>query len=434
MNWAAVSDDELRSAMQHLLSGRATSITRSERSALEREYTRRFANNSAAPDNVTEHLEAAASPIEVDPTPQASKPKTWRDMSDEEMVAPVTADTAVAAGDLDAYGQRYRQAVSNTLDRGVDRRMAERAAGIPDPDQAAYNAATGLGSPSAPAAEPDYVTVDGVSVRTHPLSDGQSFGGMYTLRALREAKDAAEEQRWLANHRAMIDEENAKYGHYSLPNNSDQLTQAQKDARLERTAVAERQRTRNIMMRNRPGMVALREEQAQRRDFLRRRNMLAGGSNNINGGNVAMFNQLAMMRPEEQIRQLQYALPGGQLLAQVEARQLDQAARLAGDAITGALAGQGQADRAVELRNAQRMENFRVVAGKAATDAGVGYARRDAERALIAAGASLPEREEVLRGLFGPGAGTAEVFPAPLPLPEGHGNPGRMPDGTYPMM
>lgn len=80
-------------------------------------------------------------------------------------------------------------------------------------------------------------------------------------------------------------------------------------------------------------------KQQAKREFLTNRNMLAGGSHNINSGNAGMFNQLAMLSPEEQIRQLQYALPGGELRAQVDARQLDMAARLAQQAVTGALAG-----------------------------------------------------------------------------------------------
>lgn len=92
-------------------------------------------------------------------------------------------------------------------------------------------------------------------------------------------------------------------------------------------------------------------------DRLANRNWLAGGSQNINSGNRAMWNQLATLSPEEQIRQLQYALPGGELRAQVDARQLDMAARLAQNAVTGALAGtaagplaQAQAD-ALGLKN-----------------------------------------------------------------------------------
>jgi hypothetical protein len=56
--------------------------------------------------------------------------------------------------------------------------------------------------------------------------------------------------------------------------------------------------------------------------------MLAGGSQNINSGNRAFYNQLAMLPEEERQRQLQYALPGGRERAAVEAAHNQQLSEL----------------------------------------------------------------------------------------------------------
>ena len=114
-----------------------------------------------------------------------------------------------------------------------------------------------------------------------------------------------------------------------------------------------------------------------RNDFRIRRAMLAGGSQNINSGNAAMWNQLAMLPPEEAIRQLTYSLPGGQLRAGVDARQLDQAAQLAQRGIQGALAGTaagplGQAQAALAQ---QQVEQGRPVQERAAARVAAGDTR-----------------------------------------------------------
>ena len=75
--------------------------------------------------------------------------------------------------------------------------------------------------------------------------------------------------------------------------------------------------------------------------------MLAGGQPTGGpGGTKAVTNAFLMMNnpslSEEQRQSLRYMLPGGSLAAQVDARQLDMAAGLARQAITGALAGTAQ--------------------------------------------------------------------------------------------
>jgi len=123
----------------------------------------------------------------------------------------------------------------------------------------------------------------------------------------------------------------------------------------------------------------------------------------------------------------------------VEGRQLEQAARWAGQAVTGAIAGGAGADTALKVQQERRLQGLRALAGKAKHDSWGGYARQDAEEVLDREGASPEEKQMILDELFGQGsaAGRPAGRPdptAPLPLPEGHGNPGRMPDGMYPMM
>lgn len=126
-----------------------------------------------------------------------------------------------------------RAAARNAGYRDALRRQADaevRAKGSP-----ANYADTGLHtdyrSPYGPMnnfAEGATVTVDGVRVPGFDLGDGRL---RYRLRDVKAAQEAERDARWLANHRAMIDEENAKYGHYSISDTPDKLTPAQEEAR-----------------------------------------------------------------------------------------------------------------------------------------------------------------------------------------------------------
>lgn len=90
----------------------------------------------------------------------------------------------------------------------------------------------------------------------------------------------------------------------------------------------------------------MRDKQA-RANAWRAQSMLAGGQPTGGpGGTKVVANALMMLNDpslsEEQRQSLRYMLPGGALAAQVDARQLDMAAGLARNAITGALAGTAQ--------------------------------------------------------------------------------------------
>lgn len=69
----------------------------------------------------------------------------------------------------------------------------------------------------------------------------------------------------------------------------------------------------------------------------RAQTMLAGSNPQKN-----VVNALGMLSPEHRAASMRYMLPGGQLAAQVDARQLQAAAALAQRAVTGALAGSAQ--------------------------------------------------------------------------------------------
>lgn len=239
-DFSRVSDEVLEDVFNRLFDNPNLIPNAEERRAWVAERNRRAADGTRKPDNVTENLEAAASPIEVDPTPQAAKPRAPADEYRDRLVAAgydaAEADAMVRQEAGMDYAYRVPESDESLRASAAQHRARTASHNAFD---ASLAAAYGHNAP-APAGNPETVMVDGVSVPTHPLSDGQSFGGMYTLRALREAKDAAEEQRWLANHRAMIDEENAKYGHYSIRDTADigdgpgMLTQAQYDARMAR--------------------------------------------------------------------------------------------------------------------------------------------------------------------------------------------------------
>jgi hypothetical protein len=104
----------------------------------------------------------------------------------------------------------------------------------------------------------------------------------------------------------------------------------------QRRAMEQRQADQNRMIRPRArGNVD--RQQAWSRDFIRARNLLAGGSQNINSGNVGYWNRLAMLSPGDQMAA---SFPGlAQMRADVEKANLERAAALAARGIQGALAG-----------------------------------------------------------------------------------------------
>lgn len=379
-----------------------------ERKAFVAEYFRRRSGakpKPAAPaTNVDANLEAAATPVALDPSMMPRAPRGFLAKSDEEILAPLSPEAGggmgVTVADLPAYGERYYQALRNQGRAAMEAGAARRAVGYQDPEQIEYNRATGLSPEEAggQVAQPqdagdadrtyyDSVTggmpgavgrvVDGVFVPGRLDALGRV---MTTLGDERRAKEAANEKRLAAMFSKQAQDDLNTYGtrqmvqyqyddkdniigtEYVPPSLLTDEEAAQQRNLMSRRGMEARQARQNAALRARTGG-RTDAQQAASRDFIRRRAMLAGGAENITSANRGMWNQLTMLPPEEQIRQLTYALPGGQLVAGVEARQLDQAAALAQRGIQGALAGTAAgplADRQAEAlglqNNATRAE------------------------------------------------------------------------------
>lgn len=382
---------------------------RAAKSAPPREEPSQAANNNAAATEIAPDSEVGVKP--------AAKPRTWRDMTDEEMVAPLVdapgGGVGVTPGDLNAYGQRYRQAVHNTIDRGVAARQEARAAGWQDPNQEAYDRATGLdrnerpigtsytrgpnGSAYAPLTDfggGQTVTVDGVEVPAVDLGDGTL---RYRLGDVKRAQEAADDKRIGDMVSKSAQEDLARYGsqqtfRYKRDENDSMIPKpgggfeveeipttellgpdgkpdpalAQQQDRLrERRKIEGRQQSQDAALRNRPGLRQLEAREAAARDTYNYMAGLAGGSSGLRGGpggNMGMLRALAMLRgvdPDNMTADQQAIaqnLPMDPLRAQVEARRWDMAGRLAGDVVTGALAGQGRNAMAESAQAAQNLD------------------------------------------------------------------------------
>lgn len=155
-------------------------------------------------------------------------------------------------------------------------------------------------------------------------------------------------------------------------------------------------------------------ELAERRKFLRRRGMMAGSNLRANAAN----NWTDM--PADWQNFVRAGGKGATPL-DVEGRQLEQAAVLARNAVAGALAGNigggFQQQQWDAMQRGKAVERARQLADAKGGKLTV------ADRGRIAAqvDAEFPG--------YGQSAADALDVQEPLPLPEGHGNPGRVPDG-----
>lgn len=161
-DFSQISDEQLEATVTALMRDpfalRTTPVA--QRQATIDEYNRRKAARSAptqpaAPPNVEANLEASATPIAPDPVVGQPRPAVpFRLASDEAIMrghfGPGGIPTEdpenipVREDELDEYGARFRGAIGNRIDRGVAARQAARAAGYEDPEQIAYNEATGV--------------------------------------------------------------------------------------------------------------------------------------------------------------------------------------------------------------------------------------------------------------------------------------------------
>jgi hypothetical protein len=113
----------------------------------------------------------------------------------------------------------------------------------------------------------------------------------------------------------------------------------------EKLAQAERRQTESNQdfrerVANAPGAQARRDKEQSRLERWQAISMLAGG--NPSRQQFATGNALMMLPEGERNQSIQYMLPGGQLAASVDGRQLDMAAELAQRTVMGALAGTAQ--------------------------------------------------------------------------------------------
>lgn len=155
-------------------------------------------------------------------------------------------------------------------------------------------------------------------------------------------------------------------------------------------------------------------ELAERRKFLRRRGMMAGSNLRANAAN----NWTDM--PADWQNFVRAGGKGATPL-DVEARQLQQAAAWAGQAVTGALANGGQNGIVGEQWAAKRRGDAVARARELAAEKGNKLTVADRDRIARQVEAEFPGH--------GQAAVDALDVQEPLPLPEGHGNPGRVPEG-----
>jgi hypothetical protein len=397
--------------------------------ALRREKRRRLAARPQAPANVEQNLQASDAPMPMEPVAgDGLRPKPTREQMDEALIYGNVLPNGQPAGPGGGIGIRntpedlaiYAQVVGDANRRETER-MRERVAA---------RAAARAGAAPAETAT-DTVMVDGVEVPAYRLSDGLPFGGMFREGDYRAARDAAREAEIVDRVSREAQEDLARYGtkqrvaytyddagNITGTQNLTPITPLVSDVEqfnnlMERRAMEGRQALQNRALSSRPSLVALNNEQKQSRNFIRMRNMLAGGAQNVNSGNVGFWNRLAMMSPEMQMETVQQAMPMDRNRAEVEARQLDAAARMAGQAVTGALAG-GAGEAGMErMRREQRLRDLRAAAGKAKA-ANPRAPRMASERALLEAGASPEERAMILGELYGAGP---EPAPAPTAPP-----------------
>lgn len=365
-----------------------------QRRAFVAEYFRRKNGGSAAPSkpaatNVDRDLDAAASPLELDPAMVPRAPRGFASATDEAMVAPIAAvpggGMGVTKADLPAYARRYRTAVRNTIDAGVEASQDARAAGWQDPEQIAYNAATGL--PQEPAAAKRGVP-DGADTTYYDSVTGEGFMGEGAVvngvmvpgvrNALgvletsigdeRRALEAADRSRRVAGLMKQRQEEDALYGYGVDGTEATPQQMANRVALQERTERMQQsslyKRAQAMRLAQRAGVPVAQaaemlgaegglqklqamssqryvDRQAQAQDLLRQRRLLAGGSQNLNSGNNAFFTALAMLegvdpnRMNAQQQALMQMMPIDPRRAAVEAQQNAQLTQLGLRVATG---------------------------------------------------------------------------------------------------
>lgn len=393
-DFSRVPDAQLDAVVRSIQANPASVPNATERKAVVDEWNRR---KLGLPPDANANLEAAATPITPDPVvkPKAPKPRATGAARVAEMEAQSQLDPGQS---LDDFAQEYGASLRQRSNRWRREAEAASAAGIRPDDQRAYDAETGLLPDSSLPPMDGYneVTKEYTTPRRalHPMiardraiaqqqedetaaAIGKKYGpkneqiyregmdrGVVDYDAVQSPAEADANARWAqiendarmspdpsvrAEARKQLQEREQRARDNPSAVNQEVKRWA-KATGLPRDQVA-------AMLANDPdaARTALRHmagnsrdsRDKARQDHWRAMTMLAGGSQNINSGNQGMFSQLAMLPDEAPAggglsprqQQLAYMLPGGTERAAIEGRQLDAAARIAGNAFTGALAG-----------------------------------------------------------------------------------------------
>lgn len=363
--------------------------------------------DSLTPDDTSpdSKLEAAAAPIlggedladnAVKGAPGVITPKrrTWRDMTDEEIVN--GPNTPVPPAELPAWRARYTEAFHNMTNgqsrQGrVDQRQYNynRDTGL-SPEEARYQGGqrpvgfgASIGSLPDTTVSADGYVVPSLQGAVGPVGDGQ-FYRLGDENAAKEAEADARRAEWtsrfakedlnqygtrqlyqyrrdqngniipgrgvaipttgIPNDPALVMEDDGGFGVEAAgrkhsPLTPDEITQQQLLGR--RRDMEYREVEQNKALRPRTSG-KYEEMMARGRAKVAARAELAGGSQNLNSGNNATVNALLRMTPEQRARQESYMMPGGVLAAQVDAQNQANAGKIAQQVVTGMLANMPQ--------------------------------------------------------------------------------------------
>lgn len=371
-----------------------------------------------APGDYPDSVESSASSIAVEPE---VGPRKWQEQTDEEILANLTTASPTASADeLPAYAGRYRQALvrQGKAAKAAHAARADAGLGRQDPDQQAYDDATGLMPPSSMATQllPDdgtrpawasnafasqMINVDGVMVPAYDLGDGKL---RYRLGDVKNAQATAQEAQMAAEWDRQAKADIAAYGTQRLfeqqytadggiARNHDGTPSVtpvggipgihpgagalSEDARrhqqnlIARKEAEARQYRQNRALALEPGRKAYEDRQRARRDLVAQNAMLAGGAQNLNPVMRAQIGAINMANDPNTdpavARSLRYTLPNGRLAAEVDARQADQVMKLLQGQNIGRMVGQGnaledaQAEAQQIANNAQMLEQRSVL-------------------------------------------------------------------------
>lgn len=347
-DFSRVPDDQMDHIMGLLESNPDFIPNVEERRAFTAEYFRRRKPAAASPaPNVEQNLDAAATPIPVEPMAGPSRRDAYAARMEAAGYTPQEAGMAAdyegtmeGAYELPESDETLRRGAAYQRDQ--DRRMGQFDASLAD--AMGHNVGPGMSTEIMPNAGSrpawaenafggEMINVDGVMVQAYDLGDGKLRYSLGDVKRAQEAQMAAQRD---ASWRAMIDDDKAKYGD-TLPKAQltlDQLRNRDARSRAEANQRAQYEARRQFQIANKDRPLTPSEQsRKERRETRAYMAGLAGGSSGLRGGpggNMAGLRALAMLRgvdrkdmtPEQ--RNLLYAAPGGRAAAEVDAKNNEQ--------------------------------------------------------------------------------------------------------------